>query len=106
MEIGDVGEEEALEYLKLREIDKELAAQVYELVGGRVIHLKYMADKIKRNGTLEGMYIASHTENNFSPPVQICAGSYSPISKVTSGPLEFFLNVLTIRKEPRSYVNF
>jgi hypothetical protein len=37
--------EEAFQYLKLREIDKEQAAQIYGLVGGRMIHLKYMAEK-------------------------------------------------------------
>jgi len=50
-----VSKEEALQYLKLRKIDKELAAQIYELVGGRMIHLKHMADKIERKDTLEGM---------------------------------------------------
>jgi hypothetical protein len=50
-----VSEEEALEYLKLRKIDKELAARIYELNGGRMIHLKDMADKIERKGTFEGM---------------------------------------------------
>jgi len=52
IEINDVSKEEALQYLKLREIDEERAAQIYELVGGRMIHLKNMADK---KGTLEGM---------------------------------------------------
>jgi hypothetical protein len=49
-----VNKEEALQYLKLREIDKEQAAQIYELVGGRMIHLKDVADK---KGTFEGMYM-------------------------------------------------
>jgi hypothetical protein len=101
-----VSKEEALEYLKLREVDKEQAAQIYELVGGRMVHLKYMADKIKRNGTLKGMCTACYTENSFSPPLQLCARRCSPISEVNSSPLEFFLNVVTIRTEPRSYVNF
>jgi hypothetical protein len=52
-----VSEKEALEYLKLRKIDKELAARIYELAGGRMIHLKHVADKIGRKGTLEGMYM-------------------------------------------------
>jgi len=50
-----VSKEEALEYLKLREIDEEQAAQIHELIGGRMIHLKDVADKIQRKGTLEGM---------------------------------------------------
>jgi hypothetical protein len=28
---------------------------MYELVGGRMIHLKWVADKIERKGTLQGM---------------------------------------------------
>jgi hypothetical protein len=50
-----VSEKEALQYLKLRKIDKELAARIYELAGGRMIHLKHVADQIERKGTLEGM---------------------------------------------------
>jgi hypothetical protein len=64
-----MSKEESPQYLKLREIDKEQAAQIYELVGGRVIHLKYMADKIKGNGTLEGMCTACYAENSFLPPL-------------------------------------
>jgi hypothetical protein len=50
-----VSKKEALEYLKLRKIDKELATRIYELAGGRMIHLKLVADTIERKGTLEGM---------------------------------------------------
>ena len=56
IEIGDVSKEEALRYLRLQKIDEEQAAQIYELVGGRMIHLKSTADHIKRNRTLQGMY--------------------------------------------------
>jgi hypothetical protein len=55
IEINDVSKEEALQYLKLREIDEEQAAQIHELVGGRMVHLKSIADDIKSNGTLEDM---------------------------------------------------
>jgi len=41
-----VSKEEALQYLKLRKIDEEQAAQIYELVGGRTIYLRSMADNI------------------------------------------------------------
>lgn len=71
--------EEAFQYLKLREIDKEQATQIYELVGGRVIHLKYMAEKITTNGTFEGMYTACYTRKGFLPPLQICARRCCPI---------------------------
>jgi hypothetical protein len=50
-----VSKEEALEYLKLRKIDGELAAQIYELVGGRMIHLRSIADGIEANVTLEAL---------------------------------------------------
>jgi len=58
-----VSKDEALRYLKLREINEEQAAQIYELVGGRMIHLKSIADGIKTNITLEGMCIACYAEN-------------------------------------------
>ena len=66
-----MSKEEALQYLKFRKIDEEQAAQIYELVGGRMIRLKCIADEIKTTGTFEGMYTASHTENgiNFLPPL-------------------------------------
>jgi hypothetical protein len=54
-EISDVSKEEALQYLKLRKIDEKQAAPIYELVGGRMIHLKNIADGISRNKTFEGM---------------------------------------------------
>ena len=50
-----MSKEEALQYLKLRKIDEEQAAQIHELVGGRMIHLKSMADGIKENVTHETM---------------------------------------------------
>ena len=50
-----MSKEEALEYLKLREIDEEQAAQIHDLVGGRMIHLKAIIDDIESNGTLKDM---------------------------------------------------
>ena len=47
-QITDVSKEEALEYLKLWKIDEEQAARIYELVGGRMIHLKSIADDIAK----------------------------------------------------------
>jgi hypothetical protein len=61
-----VSKEEALQYLKLREIDEEQAAQIYELVGGRMVHL---AADIKTSDTLEGICTAWYVENGFSPPL-------------------------------------
>jgi hypothetical protein len=53
-----VSKEEALQYLKLQGINEEQAAQIYGLVGGRMIRLKSIADDIKENRTLEGMCTA------------------------------------------------
>jgi hypothetical protein len=63
-----VSKEEALQYLKLRKIDEEQAAQIYKLAGGRMIHLKTIADEIKST-TLEGMCTACYAEDrvSFSP---------------------------------------
>jgi hypothetical protein len=48
-----VSKEEALQYLKLRKIDEEQAAQIYELINGYMIHLKSTVDDIKSNNTLK-----------------------------------------------------
>jgi hypothetical protein len=66
-----VSKEEALQYLKSRKINEEQAAQIYELVGGRMLRLEAIAGEIKSTGTFEGMYTAYHTENriNFLPPL-------------------------------------
>jgi hypothetical protein len=56
---------EALQYLKLREIDEKQAAQIYELVGGRMIHLKSVADEMKGNRTFEGMCTRCYAENGW-----------------------------------------
>jgi hypothetical protein len=42
-----VSKEEALRYLKLWEINEEQAVQIYELVGGHMIYLQSIADRIK-----------------------------------------------------------
>ncbi|KAI9765466.1 MAG: hypothetical protein M1839_005497 [Geoglossum umbratile] len=46
-EIGDVSRDEALQYLRLQDIDDKTAAQIYELVGGRMILLKSTARNIQ-----------------------------------------------------------
>ena len=51
-----MSEAEALEYLKIRDIDNKEAAQIFKLVGGRMIHLKQVVDRIKEKETFEGMY--------------------------------------------------
>jgi hypothetical protein len=52
-----VSKEEAVQYLKLRKIDDEKTAQIYKLVGGRMIDLSDAADRILAGDELQGMYI-------------------------------------------------
>jgi hypothetical protein len=58
-----VSKEEALQYLNLRKIDEKQAAQIYELVGGRMVHLKWITDGIKENVIFKGMCITCYAEN-------------------------------------------
>jgi len=46
-EIGEVSRDEALQYLRLKGIDDEMAARIYELVGGRMILLQSAASNIR-----------------------------------------------------------
>ena len=48
-----MSKEEALQYLKCRGIDEKKAAQIHVLIGGRMVHLKTVADEIMRGATLE-----------------------------------------------------
>ncbi|KIX03339.1 uncharacterized protein Z518_06891 [Rhinocladiella mackenziei CBS 650.93] len=52
-EIGDVTREEALQYLRLRKVDDELATQIYQLVGAGMIHLQSVTNEIEKNRTFE-----------------------------------------------------
>jgi len=57
LEISDVSEQEALNYLRGRELDEKVALQIYELVGGRMIQLESAANDIKvQNREFDGMY--------------------------------------------------
>jgi hypothetical protein len=56
VEIGDLCQEEALEYLKLRDLDAKLAMSIYELVAGRMILLKNAANNLNRGLRLDCMY--------------------------------------------------
>jgi len=93
-----VSEDEALHYLKLRKIDDKQAIQIYQLVGGRMVHLTRLADQIEDGNTLEGMCTAENRVS-FSLPLQLCTRRCSPTSKINSGRLEFFLEVVTTRTE-------
>jgi hypothetical protein len=79
LEIGDVSKEEALQYLKLRKVDDGQAAEIYHLVGGRMIHLKWVADEIQRQRTLQGMCIVCSIRNGIGfSPLSRCVQGYVP----------------------------
>jgi hypothetical protein len=50
-----VSEDEALDYLKNRNLDSKQASELYELVGGRVVQLDAAANDIQKNTSSEGM---------------------------------------------------
>lgn len=60
-----MSEEQALNYLSLRNIDKKQAAEIYELVGGRMMHLKSITQDIGPKRTLAGMCTACSPENGY-----------------------------------------
>ena len=63
-----MSKEEALQYLQLRKIDGKQAQQIYELVGGRMVHLKTFADEIMANAEFESMCsISMENRFGFSP---------------------------------------
>jgi hypothetical protein len=67
-----VSKDEALQYLKLRGIDGKLAADIYELVGGRMIHLKSIADDIEINVDFQSTYsMLCGKQVGFSPLTEI-----------------------------------
>jgi hypothetical protein len=64
-----VSKGEALQYLKLLNIDEKQAAKIYELAGGHKMYLKSIAEDIGMT-TLEGMFAACSIETaTFSPPL-------------------------------------
>ena len=54
-----MSKDEALGYLKLRNVDDKLAAQIYELVGGRMVLLKRTANRIQSGSKLDSMCVVS-----------------------------------------------
>ena len=60
-----MSEEQALNYLSLRKIEEKQAAEIYELVGGRLMHLKSITQDIGPKRTLAGMCTACSPENGY-----------------------------------------
>jgi hypothetical protein len=56
LEISDISKSEALDYLKSRDVNEEIAKKIYGLVGGRMIDLKLAANEISIGVTFESMY--------------------------------------------------
>ncbi|KAI9773369.1 MAG: hypothetical protein M1840_007584 [Geoglossum simile] len=55
LEIGDVSRDEAFQYLRLKGIDDKIAAQIYELVGGRMILLQSTARRIQKGAGIDDL---------------------------------------------------
>jgi hypothetical protein len=55
LDIPDVSEQEASDYIKNRGLDKEEALKLYKLFGGRVVQLEEAIDRIKLGMPFEGM---------------------------------------------------
>ena len=53
IKIGDLSKEESMKYLVDRKVKKEEAERLYELVGGRIVDLKSMANKSLAGQTFE-----------------------------------------------------
>jgi hypothetical protein len=55
IEIGDLSKEESMEYLiKKRNIKEADANKIFDLVGGRIVELKTVADDFLAGQTFEG----------------------------------------------------
>ena len=71
IEIGDLGKEESMEYLiKKRNIKEVDAKKLFDLVGGRIIELKTVADDFLAGQEFEGSIIV--LQFKFT---QFCSGS-------------------------------
>jgi hypothetical protein len=68
LEVGDIGKEEALKYLGDRGIKGEQASQIYELYGGRIVHLDRTVNQMQIDPTFQSMCIEImwHTTFGFS----------------------------------------
>ncbi|CAG8744517.1 11356_t:CDS:1, partial [Funneliformis caledonium] len=54
MEISDISEEESTKHLiEKRKIDEEMAKELYQLVGGRILELKTIANGILAGRSIE-----------------------------------------------------
>ena len=54
IEIGDLSKEESMKYLSKCGVEEEEVKRLYELVGGRILDLKYVANKSLVEQTFEG----------------------------------------------------
>jgi hypothetical protein len=59
LEIGDVSEELALKYLKSGGMPESVAKTVYDVVGGRLLHLKQALDCFHPNNPNSGAGLSS-----------------------------------------------
>ncbi|KAI9869222.1 MAG: hypothetical protein M1813_000010 [Trichoglossum hirsutum] len=62
LEVGDIGKEEALKYLGDRGIKGEQASQIYELYGGRIVHLDRTVNQMQIDPTFQRVKSSAFTE--------------------------------------------
>ncbi|KAN0073167.1 hypothetical protein V8E54_008387 [Elaphomyces granulatus] len=56
LEIGDISQDEAFDYMKRRNVDPEQAMSIYALVGGRMVSLEFTENNLDREVQLDGLY--------------------------------------------------
>jgi hypothetical protein len=57
LEIGDISRDESLEYLRLQNVNADIAASATALVGGRMILLKLVAYALEGGRSIQVMYL-------------------------------------------------
>ena len=60
--IGDITREEAIQYLTQYGVGEELQGPIYDLVGGRMIHLGSAAEDARDGIPLDGRHITLHLD--------------------------------------------
>ncbi|RIA94349.1 P-loop containing nucleoside triphosphate hydrolase protein [Glomus cerebriforme] len=104
IEIGDLTKEESIEYLvDKRKIKEEAANSLYELVGGRIVDLKFVADDFLSGQAFKGIKqaILSITEKKLK------SAQIYPKQKYHKVACQIINSLLTIKElEYRKYLQF
>ncbi|CAG8642975.1 2602_t:CDS:2, partial [Paraglomus occultum] len=108
MEIGDLSKEESMEYLtKKRKINEIEAKNLYELVGGRIVELKTVADDFVAGQSFEiiKQQILTKVEKKFQSAQLLEKQSHHEVGKETIRALLDFkeLSFVTFMKIFNNY---